>query len=615
MGGWAGNDTENDGWGGGVGFGWSKDYDLGSSLGGFADGSYNYDTGGLLDAGVPGARGSMSGNEIGALFDRGGYGNDQAGAFAPGGLLDATPTAQQAATFTAPSALDLTPAQTVPAITPMMGMPTMAGAAPSPYGAGVFSAAPFDDAKRTLAQAMTQQKTGADLAAERERKVAAATPSPPQGESGGIFSGLSSLLGFGGAPATPAAPTTAAAYGWNPNDLNQDTMYGKNPVRNQAANAMVAGLQNRAFDMAYAEQNPPGAPQPQIASVPTPQPRPSSFGAPTPVPEGRPYDLADMQTPTWDANAPVPQPRPTSFASAAAPARPGMTPAIDAAIDAASKKYGVPRNLIEAQITQESQWNPTAVSKAGAVGLMQVMPDTARKPGYGIAPARGDLTDPATNIDFGVSYLAGRNPNVDWNDPKSVAKAFSSYNPGDPGYSKAVTRHLTDGSDPGGTSAGGGMASESGGLPDTAPMPPTRPNEFGTSVKSDGNNWGGTIGGVAGGLLGGAALGLPGGLIGGYLGKQLGNAIGNSDMFSGGSFSPAQSALMAGDPGPNFGGSQGVGSGAQDAAAAWQAAEMARQQEEARKKAAAAATVVAEAPPPPPKKGQIHDPLRGVWYG
>lgn len=64
-------------------------------------------------------------------------------------------------------------------------------------------------------------------------------------------------------------------------------------------------------------------------------------------------------------------------------------------------QYGLDPELVVRQIQQESRWNPAAVSPRGAVGLMQLMPDTARELGV-------DPTDPQQNIAGGVRYLAQR---------------------------------------------------------------------------------------------------------------------------------------------------------------------------------------------------------------
>jgi soluble lytic murein transglycosylase-like protein len=65
-----------------------------------------------------------------------------------------------------------------------------------------------------------------------------------------------------------------------------------------------------------------------------------------------------------------------------------------------ARLYRVPVNLVEAVIDVESDWNPIAVSPKGAVGLMQLMPETAFDVGV---RNRFQIED---NIRGGVAYLA-----------------------------------------------------------------------------------------------------------------------------------------------------------------------------------------------------------------
>ncbi len=78
-----------------------------------------------------------------------------------------------------------------------------------------------------------------------------------------------------------------------------------------------------------------------------------------------------------------------------------LSQSITNAIYDASEKYDIDPNLIKAVIRQESNFNPTAVSSAGAQGLMQLMPLTAQSLGV------TDSMDIEQNVDAGAHYLDG----------------------------------------------------------------------------------------------------------------------------------------------------------------------------------------------------------------
>jgi soluble lytic murein transglycosylase-like protein len=113
-----------------------------------------------------------------------------------------------------------------------------------------------------------------------------------------------------------------------------------------------------------------------IADVPAIQAAPASitFSAPPPVPVPVPVPVNDARARLW----PV--------------------------VRAEAVQQGVPPALADAVAIVETGYTPSAVGSSGEIGLMQIMPATAR--GLGFVAPMNDLFVPETNIHFGVAYLA-----------------------------------------------------------------------------------------------------------------------------------------------------------------------------------------------------------------
>ena len=114
----------------------------------------------------------------------------------------------------------------------------------------------------------------------------------------------------------------------------------------------------------------------------------------------------------------VPYPEPPAPEPAEVPAF--LLPPYRAFIERVSSDHGVDPRLVTAVIEVESAWDPRAVSRKGAMGLMQLMPATAVE--YGV----GNPFEPEENISGGVAYLRHL---LDRYDQK-IELALAAYNAG-----------------------------------------------------------------------------------------------------------------------------------------------------------------------------------------
>jgi len=149
----------------------------------------------------------------------------------------------------------------------------------------------------------------------------------------------------------------------------------------------------------------------QSLMAPAPQPAQSANFAAT---------LASASSPTATAaTATTPTATLASTASTGPSALSAGTP-YGAEITAAAQRNGLDPALLAGLIKQESGFNPNAGSPAGAQGLCQLMPGTAR--GLGVT----DLHDPAQSIEGGAKYLAQQLKTFNGD----VARALAAYNAG-----------------------------------------------------------------------------------------------------------------------------------------------------------------------------------------
>jgi soluble lytic murein transglycosylase-like protein len=100
-------------------------------------------------------------------------------------------------------------------------------------------------------------------------------------------------------------------------------------------------------------------------------------------------------------------------------------------VRAVAKRYGLEPALVDAVISAESGYDPAALSPAGAVGLMQLLPVTAAE--YGVS----DLCDPVANLEAGTRHLARLLRKY-----RNISHALAAYNAGE-GAMGAHRRSIT----------------------------------------------------------------------------------------------------------------------------------------------------------------------------
>ena len=115
------------------------------------------------------------------------------------------------------------------------------------------------------------------------------------------------------------------------------------------------------------------------------------------------------------------------------------TVSLDDIFEKASKTYGVDEKLLKAMAKTESNFDPNATSYSGAMGIMQLMPETAKELGV------MDAYDPEQNIMGGAKYIASLIERYDGN----VTYAVAAYNAGSGNVDKWIANGTikADGSD------------------------------------------------------------------------------------------------------------------------------------------------------------------------
>lgn len=193
--------------------------------------------------------------------------------------------------------------------------------------------------------------------------------------------------------------------------------------------AVVANLPAVAASVTIA----PPAPAPAPAPIEKPAPSVEAPEAPQPSqPEQTAPAPAATTPPPAPAMDPKPEPEPASKPEPKPAPKPSPLHFLDThdipagpfgkLIFEVAARYSLNPHLVAAIVRVESSFNPRAISRKGACGLMQLLPETARRFGLG---QRKDLFDPAKNLEAGARYLRWLSDRFG-QDPVRVLAAYNA---------------------------------------------------------------------------------------------------------------------------------------------------------------------------------------------
>jgi soluble lytic murein transglycosylase-like protein len=208
---------------------------------------------------------------------------------------------------------------------------------------------------------------------------------------------------MGALPSRPAQPDRASAL---PGALRVLALGLFTVLFSPAARAQIYGTTDDNGAVLLSNHEPAGAFVVLVEAPPAPPPLPAALPAPAPAPQSPPPDK-------------VP--------AVAAPSTPRLLTPI---IREAARKHALPEALLNAMVSVESGFDGRAVSPKGAKGLMQLMPETARR--FGVR----DVFAADQNVHAGAAYL--RSLLNQFSD--DIPLALAAYNAGEGAVLRAGRR-------------------------------------------------------------------------------------------------------------------------------------------------------------------------------